>query len=174
MKCLECQYDLSAITSNKCPECGRAFDRGDSDSYFGKKHVSKRLRQDKTANVAMLGSVIASAAHTSLVYAALLIARLKLGRWPNRYGMDDPKDISWTTYGLQVFWMYTWWVLLASIALGVVWTAFAFHRWWRVTDSTPAAPCLIKPWILGCSVVWWIAFAVHLVLNASIFGWILD
>lgn len=31
--CLECGYNLRALTEHRCPECGRAFDPEDSESF---------------------------------------------------------------------------------------------------------------------------------------------
>jgi hypothetical protein len=33
MHCLDCHYDLTNLSEHRCPECGRAFDPGDPDSF---------------------------------------------------------------------------------------------------------------------------------------------
>lgn len=33
MRCLSCQYDLSSLTEHRCPECGRAFDPKDANTF---------------------------------------------------------------------------------------------------------------------------------------------
>lgn len=34
MYCRHCHYDLRALTTNRCPECGKAFDPNNPDSYY--------------------------------------------------------------------------------------------------------------------------------------------
>ena len=33
MRCLSCQYDLKNLADNRCPECGRAFDPKDANTF---------------------------------------------------------------------------------------------------------------------------------------------
>ena len=37
MRCLECGYRLIHLTENRCPECGRAFDPNDPESFLSKR-----------------------------------------------------------------------------------------------------------------------------------------
>ena len=38
---LDCGYDLHGLPEDRCPECGRAFDPGDSSTYIGKLESGK-------------------------------------------------------------------------------------------------------------------------------------
>ncbi|MFN3168117.1 MAG: hypothetical protein ACE37H_13735 [Phycisphaeraceae bacterium] len=40
MHCTECGYDLRGLSEHACPECGRAFDPADQQS-FGKRHAAR-------------------------------------------------------------------------------------------------------------------------------------
>jgi hypothetical protein len=41
--CLTCRYDLRGLTSNRCPECGRAFDPGLASTYTRYPSRTKEL-----------------------------------------------------------------------------------------------------------------------------------
>jgi hypothetical protein len=48
MRCLACGYDLRGLPENRCPECGRAFDPGDSATFLcrqadGRKYLAAAL-----------------------------------------------------------------------------------------------------------------------------------
>jgi hypothetical protein len=47
-RCLGCGYDLRRLPENRCPECGRAFDLADPETYLhhqgdGRKHLAVAL-----------------------------------------------------------------------------------------------------------------------------------
>lgn len=116
MKCLDCQYDLSAISSGKCPECGRAFDRNDSSTFFTWQPmpITQVLHRVMCVGFASIcGSFLL---HMCAGYAALFAARIELGHWPHRMGRDDPKDINWLVKTLYWIWILaggmTIWLML--------------------------------------------------------------
>lgn len=83
MKCGKCEYDLSGISNLvRCPECGTTdwTPRPLDQSWRWLKWVS-------------LAATLTPVASILLVHIMLVAARLQLGRWPGRYGADDPKSI---------------------------------------------------------------------------------
>ena len=91
MYCQSCRYELANLEQPVCPECGRAFDQADPrtfDARPGAKRLARLLERVvlATASIPLLANAVA--------YTALLAARWSLGRWPNRRGADDPKDIA--------------------------------------------------------------------------------
>jgi hypothetical protein len=57
MRCLRCNYRLSHLESNACPECGRAYDPDDSRTYRRADEPTwwlKQLRSGKAAIVAVM------------------------------------------------------------------------------------------------------------------------
>jgi hypothetical protein len=43
MRCIDCKYDLSNLTENRCPECGRAFDPSDPNTFYIPRQLSPRF-----------------------------------------------------------------------------------------------------------------------------------
>lgn len=88
MYCLGCRYWLAGLSAGKCPECGRDFDPGNPSSFS----ASPRRSIGYVWWLALMAAwpVLAD----GMVYVCFLIARLSLGRWPSRGGMDDPKTIA--------------------------------------------------------------------------------
>jgi len=53
MYCWSCGYNLASIESQRCPECGRAFDPGDQESY-APDPPARRLRRSARSTVLVL------------------------------------------------------------------------------------------------------------------------
>jgi predicted amidophosphoribosyltransferase len=58
--CRGCHYALRRLATNRCPECGRAFDPDDRDSYVKAPGEPTRLARSVAASVALnIGVVVA-------------------------------------------------------------------------------------------------------------------
>jgi hypothetical protein len=88
--CLNCGYKLDGLNAGACPECAFPFDPGDPRTYTSGPWPQRARRWWRIALVAgsgwLLGMVL-------LINGLLVVARVVLGRWPARYGADDPKGI---------------------------------------------------------------------------------
>ncbi len=151
MECLGCRYDLSGLTEPRCPECGRAFDRSDPSTF-----APAAARRASAHRMVWLAGWIGCGplGFVALMHLALVAARLELGRWPHRWGMDDPKElagIGGTVYAIAQFgflliplslaglgwpvavlvWRRRWaHAVLAVLAFAGAWcVGFAFARW---------------------------------------------
>lgn len=101
MLCRGCGYSLKGLDRNCCPECARAFDASDPSTFDAKNHSIWR----RHALVLLAPPWLAVIGG----HAALVLARLQLGRWPHRGGLDDPKYIPGV--------MYFGWVWFAGLIL---------------------------------------------------------
>lgn len=41
MHCLTCHYDLAHLAENRCPECGRAFDPADPNTFLHNRSAQR-------------------------------------------------------------------------------------------------------------------------------------
>lgn len=93
MYCLRCAYKLEGLEEHRCPECGLVFDPDDAqtfDAVLGHRsrdHLAKWFEWTMIATAAM--PVIANI----FAYVKLFGARIWLGYWPHRTGVDDPSSI---------------------------------------------------------------------------------
>lgn len=174
MKCLDCQYDLSAITSNRCPECGRAFDLNDSSTYA----ASSRTRamawfENWQARVIAICTLI-PLLHVASGYVALVIGRIDIGRWPIRTGQDDPKSINGVTLCLCIGWFLTFYLLLPTFC---VWLFSSISLWFQTMDagSSHYSKRARYKALLTASVGIWFLTLLHLACDpADISPWMLD
>jgi hypothetical protein len=88
--CTKCAYSLAGLIAGQCPECGRKFDPGRPSTFFTTPHGGI----DRTLWRTALIPILLPWAPVLLSHVSLLLARIELGRWPHRYGMDDPKGIT--------------------------------------------------------------------------------
>lgn len=102
MLCLGCGYSLQGLDRNSCPECARAFDPSDPTTFDVKSSSIWRRHALLVLLAPPWIAVIGG-------HSALVMARLQLGRWPHRDGLDDPKYIPGV--------MYFGWVWFAGLVL---------------------------------------------------------
>lgn len=95
MDCPHCGYDVHGLRRPTCPECGSEFDPG----ALGKDRDPAISRSVVWFSAVSVGwpFVIQAWAHFMLV-----AARVQLGRWPHRWGMDDPEGIPFVNIMLGV------------------------------------------------------------------------
>jgi hypothetical protein len=76
MRCLSCQYDLSNLTEHRCPECGRAFDPQDLQTFLGdpKPLRSKVTGKSVIALLCLLAAYVVNV--TNQIYVDWSIAEL--------------------------------------------------------------------------------------------------
>lgn len=107
--CPRCRHGL-VPSMVRCSECGT-----DRAAFAGLIRHGRRDRR-----IARLA--VACAAWPWVLEAMLLvllcIARLELGRWPHRMGMDDPKGIE--VVGLFMAPVYLWMMAMPLMALATV------------------------------------------------------
>lgn len=89
MKCRVCGYSLEGLSTRVCPECSTTFDPADPLT------LAPTDRERFWNKPEFYATVSAAVPWTLLVstHGMLVTARMVLGRWPNRMGMDDPKGI---------------------------------------------------------------------------------
>lgn len=88
MFCLACDYDLSGLAPGRCPECGRAFDPADPDSFGAEPGSARRARRAWRLEVSVVLAGAVPLAANLFAFAALLLARVSLGAWPPRGRWD--------------------------------------------------------------------------------------
>lgn len=89
MHCLNCSYDLAALGTGICPECGRRFDPGDPRSFSSAGPAPVPHRFDR---VAFWIIIVTALATPTLMHLTAFVASLVLGHWPIP-SLNDPKDI---------------------------------------------------------------------------------
>lgn len=90
MYCRGCGYSLIGLGARACPECGLGFDPADPGSYEVCWPPIWMSRTERATLWILAGWPMLSVAWLHLT---LVVARLVLGRWPGRGGMDDPLGI---------------------------------------------------------------------------------
>ena len=115
MYCRTCRYDLRGLDAVTCPECGAAFDPRDPETYFKTRH--ERPASFWFALVCLLGCA-GPFIELGLIHLALVAARVSLGRWPQRFGMDDPKDL--TGIGAAAYYLASLGFFLVPMSLAFV------------------------------------------------------
>jgi len=64
MRCKHCNYDLTGLADNRCPECGEAFDPDDPTTFEDGLRVPLRL----TLSISALMVVAGCGGWTALMY----------------------------------------------------------------------------------------------------------
>jgi len=149
MRCLSCDYDLSASLAGPCPECGRLFDSANPATYRNEAARDTLTKPLLWMNFALALSPVLTAA---MLHLCLVGARVSLGRWPHRWGLDDPKGID----GIQPLLWGTYVAMLAmppSFAIGLLLLAFlvALHR----RHALRAALVFVALWATGLAILGW-------------------
>lgn len=88
MWCKACGYLLKGSLADRCPECGTAFNSDDPSTWLSEE----RSRLQRSAFVAWCIAAAWPWMIHAMTIVLLVVARLELGRWPNRFGADDPKN----------------------------------------------------------------------------------
>jgi hypothetical protein len=129
--CKACEYDLAGLGAGPCPECGRVFDPAEARTF------NSRPRRERDARAFAIGAVcIAGLAWVPvvLIHVCLVVARLRLGRWPHRMGLDDPKEmLAGVLEGLYL--TAGWSILLIGVAIlgtPVMLALVGVSRGWRL------------------------------------------
>lgn len=131
MQCLGCQYDLDGLSCRTCPECGRAFDP-DDPATFGP------VPRSTFPVVAGMASAVWPFAVTLWMFAAYVVGRFQLGRWPETGGLDDPKSIP------VVRVMHTIWTIVFPTVVPSIAAAFFASAIVAMRDRRPrAAACIV-------------------------------
>ncbi|MFG0284625.1 MAG: hypothetical protein ACF8R7_09410 [Phycisphaerales bacterium JB039] len=143
MYCLGCEYELAGLEGGCCPECGRAFDAGDSRTFSRERHSQLRDRRARPCEIALIAAATTPLVANLMAHAALVAARVSLGRWPHRFGADDPKGVA----GIGLFYGLAMLALLASPVAALVGLLMAAllvvdRAWVRLLRGGLIAACL--------------------------------
>ena len=154
--CKRCAYELAGLAEGACPECGRTFSPHDPTSFNDERHprLSKGL---KTALVLGAGWPLIV---QGLGACALVIARMSLGHWPHRFGMDDPKGIPFLSPLMAALTLACLLLPVSFIASAIlVVNALASRAW---------------GWAVVISGVWLIGIAILRMDFGDIWAWLMD
>jgi hypothetical protein len=91
MRCLTCQYDLSHLAEQRCPECGRAFDLNDPSTF-----VHGRLSSPWPGRLCIFIALSAFLLPV-LWYSTWLAAVISLGHPPRPYVNDHQFINGWVS-----------------------------------------------------------------------------
>lgn len=160
MKCRDCGYSLVGLDARVCPECSAAFDPANplTMAPTGRERIWYRPEFYALVSAAVPWTLLLS------LYGMLVTARIVLGRWPNRMGMDDPKEIP----GLLPFVVVAWMTFLTLMP-----SAFAT----MIAAIVIAAKRGIGPglkWSLWLIASWVIAWTILRQDPARVFVWFMD
>lgn len=175
MKCLGCQYDLSAITSDKCPECGRSFDKRDPMTFDARETRPLGRLIDRAILSVLATFCCCAILHIVTGYIALVAARIDLGRWPHRMGRDDPKYINWFVSTLHLTWFITAAFAFVLILFAVPLVPTAIFRLMQVQNSIVGENRRLKWTVVIATVVLGIGLIVDTKYDPARIGvWMLD
>ncbi len=89
LTCRSCSYDLTGLTTNRCPECNTAFDPDDPATFRQLQEVGGGLKEIRVMMV-----VFASTPYLAwlCMFIAWCCGRVALGHWPVPHH-DDPRGI---------------------------------------------------------------------------------
>ena len=116
MYCLGCEYELTGLEGSCCPECGRRFNADDPATFLSERRSRRCDRRARLFELALIATSTTPLVANLMAHAALVAARVSLGRWPHRFGMDDPKGVD----GIGLFYGLAMLALLASPVAALV------------------------------------------------------
>lgn len=157
--CKRCQYDLAGLAAGPCPECEQPFDPSDAATFDRIPH-GEGVRQSLTK--VWIAAAIWPWVVNALAHVLLLVARLELGRWPHRFGMDDPKSIPWVrllVYPLTLTFLFLW----PSGVVLCLCSCLVRGRWQRV------ASLVLISWT-----IWLTGYIMMNLDPAQVWVWIMD
>lgn len=169
MHCRGCGYRLIGLDRAQCPECSRAFDSMNPASFSARPLGWLKGAPEQRWFV---GLFTAAALSTVLLQLFVLIlfcaACLVLGRWPHRWGMDDPKHITVVKhFHVLLYLLLPFTFIAAPMFLAVLpWTIrpVGLERRWIF------APALT----LAGFAIWGLGFILIRVDPGQVWTWIMD
>lgn len=153
MRCPSCRYELAGCPRREaggrelvtCPECGRNVDPAECET-------ERDYSGPALGVVAFVLSAAPLAAH-AMGYVILVAARLELGRWPRRTGLDDPTELD-SVWPLMIV---SFFLILMAGAGPVMWPALllgmGLARDWVWLRRALVAPVVI--WCIGVLLMRW-------------------
>lgn len=155
--CPCCGYQVGT-TASVCPECGTPRERFAAMQRSRRRHAWLR-------GIALLLAAWPLFLQATLL-ALLCLARLQLGRWPNRVGADDPK-------GIPVVGVLVWPVLMMIVALipaGMISLGLLGYLTMRRGE---AGPGIARVWLVAAALAA-LGFALLILDPARAGEWLLD
>lgn len=159
MRCAACGYELRGLKNCICPECGREFD----PAQLAAEEAAGHAGPDRVTLVAYFVSASWPLLLLGWLHLMLLMARLVLGRWPHRYGLDDPKHVA------VVGEMHMCGCL--SLMLLPIMFIVMVASWVRLAYSAPLLAAVLAPLAVGS----WVAFVVWPLMDpGEVWVWFWD
>ena len=144
MFCSGCGYALSGLAHHACPECGREFNSRDPATYS----ATPGPRASSSRKIINVSAVAWPCVVQLLALGLLVIARLELGRWPHRLGMDDPKGIPVVSSLMVVVWGAALLMPVSFVATLALVINALFRRSWRTAAAIAAT------WLSGVALLY--------------------
>ncbi len=136
MYCRKCQYDLTQLSEERCPECGRSFDPTKPRTFQRRR---RRLQPLVGLGLALLVVIM-----VSVGFWVAYMPDYAYSRFAALWTVAGIGLLGGITSGIFAAWNRSWWGRVPLLFTGVLCTwaglAFGVDKYFRVWQSMPNAP----------------------------------